>query len=503
MSDILTKIKSTADILGGDVFFANAEGLDPENLNSPELLPNGMYLRLEGSDGSRAYISAYEIDRSISTIINLSKDKANQADVDALQALLESKASDTDIELLRSDLEGVATKTEVEAVSASLTGKADKTELVAIEETIATKAAAEDIDELLDTIGTVANDVAAINTSLEDKAAKTDITKLQTDIKALQDALDSMTDENTITMIQNQIEYLNNELNKKINADALTSINNSILAVNDGVEVVATRLENVESTITGKASKTYVQDQITRLTGEDGAVTLAINNAVSTKADKADVLVKANKEELDKLTAKVTGINTTVNRLSLIESNYQELSNNIAGKADKRTTDAAIAALTSNISNKADKAEILNSISLINTKIRSIEDVHDEDITALNEAILDVEGNVNSVISGFNSTLNSATRTINDHTSKIQKLESKDTEFANSLKNEWVKVMTPEAYKSLRPIGSNSINAKKANTVYMLVRYNKPIAVYIGDILIAQAEQKGSQGFAYTFPITF
>ena len=129
MSDILTKIKSTADILGGDVFFANAEGLDPENLNSPELLPNGMYIRLEGSDGSRAYISAYEIDRSISTIINLSKDKANQADVDALQALLESKASDTDIELLRSDLEGVATKTEVEAVAASLTGKADKTEL--------------------------------------------------------------------------------------------------------------------------------------------------------------------------------------------------------------------------------------------------------------------------------------------------------------------------------------------------------------------------------------
>jgi hypothetical protein len=68
--------------------------------------------------------------------------------------------------------------------------------------------------------------------------------------------------------------------------------------------------------------------------------------------------------------------------------------------------------------------------------------------------------------------------------------------------------MTPEEYKNLPTdpyYGDGSINpyAKQPNVLYMLVRYNKPIAVYIGDVLIAQAEQKGSVGFAYSFPISF
>ena len=63
--------------------------------------------------------------------------------------------------------------------------------------------------------------------------------------------------------------------------------------------------------------------------------------------------------------------------------------------------------------------------------------------------------------------------------------------------------MTPEEYNSLAPINENNPFAKQPNVVYMLVRYNKPIAIYIGDILIAKAEQKGSVGFTYTFPIVF
>ena len=77
------------------------------------------------------------------------------------------------------------------------------------------------------------------------------------------------------------------------------------------------------------------------------------------------------------------------------------------------------------------------------------------------------------------------------------------------MKQQWVRVMTPEEYKKLPPVGSTygdgkpNPYAKQPNVIYMLVRYNKPISVYIGDVLIAQAEQKGQTGFAYNFPIVF
>ena len=44
---------------------------------------------------------------------------------------------------------------------------------------------------------------------------------------------------------------------------------------------------------------------------------------------------------------------------------------------------------------------------------------------------------------------------------------------------------------------------KSLYIIYLIVDFNKPKAIYIGDILVAQAEQKGSVGFAYTFPIVF
>ena len=115
MSDILTKIKSTADILGGSVFFANADGFDPEYPENGDLLPNGMYIRLEGSDGSVAYISAYEIDKSLEIIDQMTKGKANQADVDAIIETLNDKVSKTDIELFQSELDSKASQESLNA----------------------------------------------------------------------------------------------------------------------------------------------------------------------------------------------------------------------------------------------------------------------------------------------------------------------------------------------------------------------------------------------------
>ena len=87
MSTDIIKLKSTADILGGDIFFATEAGTDPEHSQNGDLLPNGMYIRLEGSDGSLAYVSAYELDKALEVINDLSTNKADQSDVDVLQSL--------------------------------------------------------------------------------------------------------------------------------------------------------------------------------------------------------------------------------------------------------------------------------------------------------------------------------------------------------------------------------------------------------------------------------
>ena len=122
---ILTKIKSTADILGGSVFIANELGFDPEYPNNGDLLPNGMYIRIEGSDGSVAYISAYEIERSIDIIDEMSKTKASQADLTALQEIVEGKVSSSDFELLQGDVAAKASKADVDALLDEFEGLAN------------------------------------------------------------------------------------------------------------------------------------------------------------------------------------------------------------------------------------------------------------------------------------------------------------------------------------------------------------------------------------------
>ena len=128
MSDnILIKLKATADILGGDVFFADENGCDPNNISSSGLLPNGMYIKLEGSDGSFAYISAFELDKIINNLSTITATKANAADVTTLQQLLEGKASDTDIELIYTELDKKVDKTEFDTFNTTLSNKADNT----------------------------------------------------------------------------------------------------------------------------------------------------------------------------------------------------------------------------------------------------------------------------------------------------------------------------------------------------------------------------------------
>ena len=130
------KLKATADILGGSVFFANDAGFDPEYPNNGDLLPNGMYIRLEGSDNSIAYISAYELDKALGIIGDMSMSKASQADVDALEAAIEDKVSSSDFELLQGDVENKASKADLDNALDAFNGKASQEQVDSIIEAL-------------------------------------------------------------------------------------------------------------------------------------------------------------------------------------------------------------------------------------------------------------------------------------------------------------------------------------------------------------------------------
>ena len=507
MSKII-KLKSTADILGGSVFFADVNGFDPEYPENGDLLPNGMYIRLEGSDGSIAYISAYELDKSMEIISNLSVGKANQSDVDALQQLLEEKATDTELKLLESEVATKVSKTEFENVSNSVANKADIETVNNIASTVANKADKTTVDLLVDSITNKASTelVNSINDTVANKADKTTVDSLKADLAALESIVGSVTDANSIAAIQNQIAYLNSEINKRLTNDDIEPLKNSVLAAADGIEEINVQLEIIEANINKKASNTYVQSQINTVNTAISDISSKIDN----KAEKADVVIKANKEDLDKITKKVSDLNSTVNTtLSELDANYQELVGNLHNKADKTYTENAINSLDSKLNQKANKIDVADSINRIETRVNNIENVCNNNISNISDDIENLECNVNNMFSELNSSVNLINRQVTSTNTQIDNIRQEMVEYEDYIRNEWVRVMTPEAYKRLAPIGdtfsdgSPNPYAKQANTIYMLVRYNKPIAVYIGDILIAKAEQKGSIGFAYSFPIIF
>lgn len=62
----------------------------------------------------------------------------------------------------------------------------------------------------------------------------------------------------------------------------------------------------------------------------------------------------------------------------------------------------------------------------------------------------------------------------------------------------FVQIVTPQEFRVLK-----SKNLVKENNLYLVSKYGKPQEFYIGKILIAKRNDEVSQGFAYTFPITF
>lgn len=499
------KLKATADILGGSVFFANDAGFDPEYPNNGDLLPNGMYIRLEGSDNSIAYISAYELDKALGIIGDMSMSKASQADVDALEAALEDKVSSSDFELLQGDVENKASKAALDDALDAFNGKASQEQVDAIIAALNEKASQEYAEQLQAEIEAKADatTVEELSTSVEAKASKATVEELQADVLALQETVRLLTNSDSIVAINNQIAYLNTEIQRRLTIDDLSTINTTVSNLGNSQSELTERVENVEVNLNKKATTTYVQGQVTEL---NNAIT-GLSVRVDSKADKSDLSGKANKSDLDQIVKKVNTLGSTVSNLEIAtDDNYDELSAALNKKAVKTEVDAAIESLNETIASKADKTTFNEEISRINNNYNNLESTLTEDINRLSGEIEQIECDTNATITELRANINTQNRTITNQGTQLTKLQESSQTYNEKLKQNWVRVLTTNEYKALRtaPEGASYNNRYKyPNTVYLIVDFNKPKAIYIGDILVAKAEQKGSVGFAYTFPIVF
>lgn len=505
MSTDIIKLKSTADILGGDIFFATSEGFDPEHTSNGDLLPNGMYIRLEGSDGSLAYISAYELDKVLETINALSENKADKSDVDALQTLLEGKASDADLELLQNDVATKASKSELEEALKSVSNKVDQSAIDELINQISTKADSDLVELLSEAILGKADNTTleSLSTTVSSKADADDVNEMLADLNALKETVQLLSNTDAITAINTQITALTNAINKKLENSDLQSIITNVNSLQSSSDLLNERIGLVEDKLNKKATTTYVQGQLSEMNSQVNS----LSKQVSAKADKSDVAVKANKSDYDTLVKKVTGMNTILTELNgEVDAKITEFTTALSNKADANFVNTKVNEFIENLNSKVDRATFNNTVNTISTNLQSIETTTSTAINEANAAIENLECEVNNTLSEVRASVNTQSKTISSHSTEIEKLRSSSNTYNEQLKQTWVRVLSSNEYKKLTtPPDGVPYNPryKYPNTVYLVVDFNKPKAIYIGDILVAKSEQNGSVGFAYTFPIIF
>lgn len=145
-------------------------------------------------------------------------------------------------------------------------------------------------------------------------------------------------------------------------------------------------------------------------------------------------------------------------------------------------------------------------IQEVNNKVNTVETNTNADIDALHELICSIRQNTSTQISELTTNSVDHEQQLAEQENKIKYLEDASQQYNEQLKQTWVRVMSTKEYNKLvMPPDNVPYNSRYRypNTLYFIVDYNKPKAVYIGDILIAKAKDSGSNGFAYSFPIVF
>lgn len=499
-NSILLKLNATADILGGEMFFADENGYDPIYSENGNLSPNGMYIRLRGSDGSMAYISAFEIDNILTAI------SALNIKADTLQTLIDDKVTNTEFELLKSDLDTKADLSRVTALENTYSNKVDKTAIDELIEVINAKSDQSVVDSLKEELEKKGSksDIVRLFAEIENRATVAEINSIKSDIITLRNAVKSVSDAGTIATLTSQIEALNAALQTKVTASDLNVITYNINNLKNDVNDLESKLYTAKADIDTKASKTELKENLITLKGS----LVQLSNKLDSKANMSDVATKANKDAVNALTAKVTELNKALSKINEVATaKYNDIYTKINSKADNKTTKDALDKLANETASNVKLEDYEIDKQNLTRRVTEVEENYENDYKLLRDSITTITCEINNAIANLQVTDNDFSNELEEHSNILALLQSSTNDNTEKIKFPWVRVLTTKEYERLMKydptLNYYSAYYKYPNIIYFIVDYGKPKAVYIGDIQIAKAEKTGSVGFAYTFPISF
>ena len=520
-NSILFKLTATADILGGEVFFADEHGADPENINATGLYPNGMYIRLKGSDESVAYISARELDTILDNLHNSTVKTANDA-LTIARSLSNSTASKSDIEYLKSQLNDTVSSVAFNSLKNDVETKAEASRVTALENTFNGKASQAQVDELIEIINNKGDKsvVDSLVENMQNKANQTDVANLFAevqkrvtydeintiiaDIDALKATVGVISDKGTISVITDKIKSLEDVLNTKLKDSDLDVIRYNITTINKNVNAINQRLYAAEDNLTNTVSKPELFEALTDVNESINNLNVTLN----TKADKTELANKASKVDVNSISDKLSYLNKNFSEFKDSSTSlHNSLETAINAKADKASTKASIDSINATLLNKVNLADYDKDKYDLVTTVNDTKEYCQTSCTNLQETIDEFACEINSAIALINTIDNTQTNRLDQHDKTINSLQQKTNTHAEQLKQPWVRVLSTVEYNRLADPPSNvttySSIYRYPNIIYFVVDYNRPKAIYIGKIQIAKAEPRGSVGFSYTFPISF
>ena len=339
-------------------------------------------------------------------------------------------------------------------------------------------------------------------------------------LRLLQEAVENKVDKNQLTVIQSQIDT-------KANSDKVASLESLVAKKADklNVETLQAQIAELSAKVDNLTDNDIVQgikdniksieDAIATLASQEGLDTL--QNQVDEKASKDELKELADKFDsievvnIDELSKQVTILDKKTNNISI---NVNSLDTSIKKKADLTYVEQIdndlkkkLTAIEKDIANKASGEQLEDTINDVNSTLVAINSTVkalENNIKAKYATVEYVDSMTNSVMHLVNNNFTTYKNEVSNINKRLASLEKSDVEFKSSIREikksaerQWIEVMTPEQYRRLPS------SAIEPNKIYMCIKYNKPYAMYVGSVLIAQRDSKSSTGFAYTFPLSF
>ncbi len=339
-------------------------------------------------------------------------------------------------------------------------------------------------------------------------------------LRLLQEAVENKVDKDQLTVIQSQIDI-------KANSDKVASLESLVAKKADklNVETLQAQIAELSAKVNNLADNDIVRgikDNIKSI--EDAIATLAskegldiLQTQVDEKASKDELKELADKFDsievvnIDELSKQVTILDKKTNNISI---NVNSLDTSIKKKADLTYVEQIdndlkkkLTAIEKDIANKASGEQLEDTINDVNSTLVAINSTVkalENNIKAKYATVEYVDSMTNSVMHLVNNNFTTYKNEVSNINKRLASLEKSDTEFKSSIREikksaerQWIEVLTPEQYRRLPS------SAIEPNKIYMCIKYNKPYAMYVGSVLIAQRDSKSSTGFAYTFPLSF